>query len=97
MANSLGTYVWKVDTASATAITTNKVKVRKFVFVPNAADDDVTVKDSNGELLWEIVNALAGGQVGAKEFDYGAGKEKTFEGLAVTTLTASAILYIYLA
>ena len=60
---------WILDTAGV--ITTKLLWVQKFVFVPNASDDDLIVKDNAGEVVWQI-RAVAGSpnneSVGMEEF-----------------------------
>lgn len=94
MANSLGTRFWKIDTASSTALCTDRRTVLRMRFVPAAVGDDVVVTDTAGETFFEVVNADIAGNIGSQSFDVGANGWSTV-GLIVSTLTAGAILYIW--
>lgn len=57
MANDLNGPVWTVDTASATAITRNTVRLSGVSWVSKSATagDDVTITDLNGRNVWVSV------------------------------------------
>lgn len=59
MANDTTNNPWILDTAAT--ITTNLVRLDEqgMVYVPNAADNDLIVKDNSGKVVWQI-RAIAG-------------------------------------
>ena len=92
MANDLTANPWVVDTASATAITADKIRVDKFRWIGGTtAGHTCIVKNSAGKTVWSSIAAGANfiddsSNASAHLFDC--------KGIAVTTL-ASGILYIY--
>lgn len=93
MANAYGPREWKLDTTGT--ITVDKVRVKRMRLVPAAAGDDVLVSNSAGDKIWEVTDALAGKLAGVEEIDFGD-KGHDIEGFVLTTLTAGAVLYVWL-
>ena len=52
MANVATGNPWILDTAAT--LSTNNILVDKMVFIPNAADNDLIVKDNAGKVIWQI-------------------------------------------
>ena len=92
MANVYGHKIWKIDTAGV--ITTDRVRVNKMTFLPNAANDDLAIVDNNSEDNWRVTNALVGGVAGTVNFD--PSKPIDFEGFNVSTLGSSCVLTVWL-
>lgn len=92
MANVYGHNIWKLDTAGV--ISHDRLRVKKMEFLPNAASDDLVVVDDNGEDVWRVTNALAGGRAGLEAIDFSEGQD--VDGLNVSTLGASCVLTVYL-
>ena len=59
MGNSTVGNPWVLDTAATILAAGNPVVVEKMIWYPNAADDDLIVKDGNGNVKW-VVRAAAG-------------------------------------
>lgn len=61
---------WILDTAGV--LSKNNVWLEKMVYVPNAADNDLIVKDNAGLVVWQV-RAIAGSSnnesVGMETFD----------------------------
>lgn len=93
MANATGPREWRLDAAAT--ITTDRIRIKRMRFVPSAANDDVLVSDSAGNIIWEIINAAGGGEANAIDVDFGDEGHDT-DGFVLTTLTTGAILYIWL-
>ena len=91
MANAYGLKTWKLDTAGT--ISSDRIRVSKMRWIPNAAGDDLLVSNSAGEVIWEITNALAGGVAGAEEVDFGDGHD--IDGFVLTTL-GGGVLYVWI-
>jgi len=95
MGNNYGRNVWHLDTASATAILPagEKIKLKKLVWYPNAADNDIDVQDGNGEsILKERAQVPSGANrdnVGAIERDFGDGQ--WFDGFVLATMDAGLL------
>lgn len=92
MGNAYGPREWKLDTTGT--ITVDKVRVRKMEYIPNAANDDLLVSNSAGDVIWEVTNVLAGGLAGAERIDYGD-KGHEVEGFVLTTI-GGGTLYVWL-
>lgn len=90
MANNIKGKVWLLDTTGV--ISRDPVYVTGFVFVPAAADDAVVIKDSAATVILDI-KAAAG--TPEKQIVVMFGQPKWFEGMQLTTLTASAKIYVY--
>jgi hypothetical protein len=100
MANRITKRVWHIDTAGATAISTDRVVIQSIFWANNdgdilAVDDDLTITDAAGA---EILNT----RVEAVADTYGGGLTWTFplglriKGCVVTAMDGGE-LYIYLA
>ena len=90
MANAYGSTVWTLDTAGA--IFPSAIKIKKMVWVPNAAGDDLAVDEADGGEIWTVTDALTGGVAGKEEIDFAEGK--WFDGLTLTTIGGGK-LYVY--
>jgi hypothetical protein len=92
MGNIYGHVQWILDTIGV--ITTDKVRVRKMEWIPNAAGDDLVINDNNGESMWTVTDALAGGLAGAERIDFGD-RGIDFLGFNLATL-GGGTLYVWL-
>ena len=98
MSNNYGRNIWHLDTGSSTAILASgsKIKLRKLVWYPNAADTDIDVQDANGEsILKTRANVPAGSNredVGKIERDFGDGQ--WFDGFTLAVIDGG-ILDVY--
>lgn len=88
MANSTTGSVWKIDTAGV--ISTNPVYVKRMRYLPNAEADQLIVQDNGGNEVWNHVAIAAGDDI-----DYWFEVEGSLNGINVSTLTASGIVWIY--
>jgi len=85
--------VWVIDTASATNIATDKVRielVRWVVTAAGVATDNVQIANGEGDVVWESVNDL-----GSAQFQHESGAPLYLHGLRVPVLDRG-ILYLYL-
>lgn len=89
MANIYAARQWIIDTAGV--ISTDKLRIARMEWVPNAANDDLAIVDNAGEAIWTVTNALTGGRAGVELMD----TELDTEGLNVSTL-GGGTLYVYL-
>lgn len=89
MANYVGTNPWTLDTASATPLSQNAMKIAHFEFVNYAASTDTAVlKNAYGKIVWE-----ARGNTELEEVrSYKVG---WIDGLALTTITSGAVLVFF--
>jgi hypothetical protein len=91
MANDLTGNPWKVDTASATAIWSGNVWIKRLVWhEPTTSGHTLSITDAAGRVVW-AKTALAGGS----GLDYELDLETIVGGLIIPTIT-SGTLYIYL-
>lgn len=93
MPNLFQEHVWVIDTASATPITTDYVRlsiVRWVVTAAGVATDNVQIADSDGNVIWEAVNTG-----GTAQFDEESGAPFICRGLTVPVLDRGK-LYLYL-
>lgn len=94
MANNLDIeHVWVIDTAAATNIVEDFVRiagVRWVVRSAGVATDRCEIANGLGEVMWEAVN-----EAGAAQFQVESGHPLYLKGLRVPTL-ARGLLYIYL-
>jgi len=89
MANSLGTNPWLLDTASATPVATNAMKIAHFEFVSYAANtDNAVLKNAYGKIVWEAHAASDLEEVRSYKVGW-------IDGLALTTITSGAILVFF--
>ena len=91
MANVYGHRQWILDTTGV--ISTDRLRVKKMEWVPNAANDDLAIVDNNSEEVWTVTNALTGGRAGLEAIDFSEGQD--FEGFNLSTL-GGGTLYVYL-
>ena len=91
MANVYGHRQWILDTTGV--ISTDRIRVKKMEWVPNAANDDLAIVDNNSEEVWTVTNALTGGRAGVEVIDFSEGQD--FEGFNLSTL-GGGTLYVYL-
>jgi hypothetical protein len=91
MANIYGHLQWILDTAGV--ISTDKIRVKKLEWVPNAQNDDLVINDSNGESVWTVTNATAAGRSGLETLDFGE-KGQDFLGFDLDTI-GGGILYVW--
>lgn len=90
MANDIKGKVWLLDTAAV--VSRDPVLITGFIFVPAAADNAVIIKDNNTTVILDIKAAATTPE---KQIVVMFGQPKWFEGINVTTLTASAKIYVY--
>lgn len=98
MGNSYHSNMWLLDTAGAIWSYTTKgpIKLRKLVWHPAAAADQLLVSETDGGVIWQPENALAGGAAGVQSIDFGDDGE-WYDGFTLTTLTAGGKLHVYFA
>ena len=90
MANIYGHSQWILDTAGV--VTTDKVRINKMEWRPNAAADDLLIYDNNAETIW-VTKALAGGTAGKEDFS----PSKPFDALGFDVETIDGgTLYVWL-
>jgi hypothetical protein len=82
---------WRFDSADTGVITTNPLKVKKFVWTPEADADDILITDNSGHYLWSL-KAIAA--TANQEIPYEMVIEGSINGLTITTLD-SGTLYVY--
>lgn len=92
MANVYGHLQWILDTTGV--VSTEKIRVKRMEWVPNAAGDDLAIVDNNSEELWTVTDALAGGRPGLETIDFTPPHD--FLGFNLSTLGGGK-LYVYLA
>jgi len=93
MGNAYGPREWKLDTTGT--ITVDKVRVRGMEFIPNAASDDVVIKNAAGDTIWAVTNALSGGVAGIETINFGD-KGHDVEGFVLNSLGTSCVLNVWL-
>lgn len=92
MANSMGSSVWVMDTASSSVPQyTRSVKLRGFRWVPNAASDTLLIKDAGGSTVASYTS-IAPGEPGAVEHSYERGK--WIDGFWLHTMNSGGVLYV---
>jgi hypothetical protein len=89
MSNDLTRRPWAIDTAAV--ISTAGVRVQKLRWVGMAGDDDLTIEDANGEVVFDHDASNAYPQ----ESDFGAGGYD-FNGFEVAVIDGG-VLYVYVA
>lgn len=89
MANNTTGNPWILDTAGV--ITTQPVNVITMEWVPNAADDDLTINDTSGNVIWDR-DALTGGTAGMEKF--GPSKFFRANGFNLSVIDGGT-LYVY--
>lgn len=90
MANSSNGNPWALDTAGA--IRTTPVKVRKMIYKPAAAANDLTVIDNSSVTKWDV-DALAAAPAGQESIDYGDGE--WFDGFNLSVIDGGT-LYVHI-
>lgn len=96
MANDIAGKVWVIDTAAATPIATGPIIISGLIYKPNAASDQIIIKNGNTQRTLMDLKANATTAEFQIPILFG-GKPQVWDGIAVTTLSASSKLYIYLA
>lgn len=91
MANDTTSNPWVLDTAAE--IATEQVMVESMEWVPNAAANDLIVKDSAGNIKWDV-DAIAGGTPGKEVTPWN--KPLRMIGFDLDTIDGGT-LYVYLA
>lgn len=95
MANSfLGSPpIWKLDTQSATPVTTDQIRIYRIKWIITAAavlTDRCTLSDLNGNIIFDdmctVTTAYDSG-----DFTFNVKEGKQFNGLVVTTLTRGQV------
>ena len=96
MGNTTTQSPWILDTASTTTYILaagNRIQVNKMIWYPNAANNDIIIKDGNGNEKWNV-RATADS---ANKESYGAehftGPEE-FDGFQLHTLDGGSV-YVY--
>ena len=91
MANAgLGTDVLILDTAATIYAAGKPVYIKKIVFFPAVADDDLDVTDGNGTPIMQV-RAAAGGTTNKNSYaNIEANFEKWFDGLILVTIDNAA-------
>jgi hypothetical protein len=92
MANEYGHLQWVLDTAGT--ISTDKIRVKRMEYVPNAAGDDLAITDNNGEEIWTVTDALTGGRAGLETIYFNPPQD--FLGF-ILAITQGGTLYVYIA
>ena len=92
MAVVYGHLQWRLDVT--VTVTTDKVRVKRIEWVPNAAGNDLTIIDNNGEEIWTVTDALAGGRAGLETINFNPPQD--FLGFNLNTL-GGGVVYVYLA
>ena len=93
MANDLTGQVWEIDTAfDSTEIAAHNgpIRVQRMEYNPGAADNDLTIVDNSGSILWDV-DALAEAPAGKEVYDQG--EVIAFNGINVSVIDAGT-LYI---
>ena len=92
MADNLGSNPMKIESASATAKTTDRLKIRRIVWEnPTTDADSCVVQNKDGNQIVKFDPAIAGYN---QEFSLGSDGQ-WFKGLLVPTLD-SGTLWVYL-
>ena len=89
--------LWVLDTASATALVAAEtpVIIRRLYFLPNAAADDVVIKEHNASASQIVAMVLKAGASVADPVDVDFGPEgRRLNGMALTTIDGGS-LYVY--
>jgi len=89
MANSTTGNVWKIDTAGS--ISTNPVYVKRIRYLPDAEDDQLIILDNGGNEVWNHVAIAAGNDI-----DYWLEVDGSVNGINVSTLSTSGVVWIYI-
>lgn len=91
MANTgLGTDVWVLDTAATIYAAGHPVYVKKIVFFPAVAADDLDITDGNGSPIMQV-RAAAGGTTNKDSFSViEAEYDKWYDGFILVTIDNAA-------
>jgi len=90
MANAYGADIWELDTAATIKATGNFVHVKRLVWFPNAADNDLKVTDAAGAIIWEtraVVPAPNKENVGIIEVE----RHRTYNGFILVTIDGGTL------
>lgn len=96
MSNSYGGKSWVLDTAGEVLATGNKIKIRKLVYWPNAADNDVLVQDAVGGRIWKARAKVPAGStndaIAELTKDFGGA---WFDGFDLETIDAGTLVVFF--
>jgi len=92
MANAMTGRVWVLDTAGT--IWTGPIFISKMEYHPNAADNDLVVKDTRGFPIWPPIRAIASSAahetIGIEKWE-NPSPEVPFDGLVLTTIDGGTL------
>jgi hypothetical protein len=95
MGNDATVYPWVLDTAATLLAAGTRIRVHKMIWYPNATDNDLIIKDGNGDVKW-AVRATAGApnkeSFGAETFTREGGEP--FDGFELDTIDGGT-LYVH--
>lgn len=94
MANSLSGRVWDLDTASTTVpIWKGPVWIDRMDWAPAALDNDLVVKDGDGNLIWEVraIGSSTNNESNYIEYWTNPHPEVPFNGFTLYTLDAGTL------
>jgi len=89
MSNITTGNVWKLDTAEL--VTANPVYVKRIRYLPDAEADQLVITDNGGNEIWNQTAIAAGDDI-----DYWLEVEGSVNGITVSTLTASGVVWVYI-
>ena len=89
MANSTTGNVWKIDSTGVK--TTSPVYVKRIRYLPDAEDDQLIIQDNGGNEVWNHVAIAAGNDI-----DYWLEVDGSVNGINVSTLSTSGVVWIYI-
>lgn len=92
MANDTSGSVWALDTAATIKTFNQRVKIISMYWRPNATNDDLDVRDGNGNAVLWLTKALTGGTAGAETWHQSA--PVWSNGLKVETIDGGT-LYVH--
>lgn len=95
MANTTGSKIWVVDTATAANvnITDQQVFIKHILFYPSANSDDLVLQDGNGT---QIIAMKAGSGFAADAQPYQYFIEQSFKGLRAPTVDGTSAAHIFI-
>ena len=89
MTDSTTGSVWKIDSTGVK--TTNPVYVKRIRYLPDAEADQLIIQDNGGNEIWNQVAIAAGDDI-----DYWLEVEGSVNGINVSTLSTSGVVWIYI-
>jgi hypothetical protein len=94
MTNNFGGQgIWHMDTAASVLSAGAKIKLKKLVWYPNAADNDLDVQDANGESIMKCRAQIPSGatrdDIGKIVEDFGDGQ--WFDGFNLVTIDGGVL------